>query len=224
MGWSNAGTQAGIQDQVTEAVFNRQKFKGGNTEVRFTDDDRMEVYLHGNRIAFEDGTGRLRIDGETLYRWNTPTTRARLEACGFGVSTYEGTPLIGGKPASRTLYIPPEVRELHQQIEKKLRSSELRSKMRVSPVADEEMDGRWWPVFTVHRVKDYGGQVSHCVFTLHHANANEFLVDTVGGRYPFIACKDMTREGQDRTQRVKRGLRFTDLDSAIAALVLSYGG
>jgi hypothetical protein len=63
----------------------------GNTHVT----PEGTVYLHGNRIAFRDASGKLQTDLETFNRWPTATTRSRLNALGLSypkVKTLCGLP------------------------------------------------------------------------------------------------------------------------------------
>ena len=65
-------------DYKTAAAFlNGYNFKQGNTEVKYyPDTDEVEMYLHGNKIAYSD-RGKTYIN---LCGYNTLTTRARLNA------------------------------------------------------------------------------------------------------------------------------------------------
>ena len=89
-----------IEQEMVQAINNRQQFDKGNTFVMIDRYNRVTVYLHGNRIAYQGPSGGpLVIDRVTWKRWSTPTTRSRLHALGFDVSIKNGQAMVGGFPA-----------------------------------------------------------------------------------------------------------------------------
>jgi len=88
-----------IEQQMMNAVYNRQSWQSGNTSVRPRFDGSLSVYLHGNHIAnvinsnmVDDViTSRMvEVNTNTLRRWATPTTKSRLRALGANVTTRKG--------------------------------------------------------------------------------------------------------------------------------------
>ena len=63
-----------IEQQMNEAILNRQDFRKDNTEV-ITISDCSFVYLHGNHIATVGDTLQISDAG-----WQTVTTKSRLNA------------------------------------------------------------------------------------------------------------------------------------------------
>lgn len=76
-----------IDEAMSAAVKAHQYFKSGNTEVNVRLDmyghEHIEVRLHGNMIwRYNEAEDMTEF---TLAGWNTPVTRARLNALGVGV-------------------------------------------------------------------------------------------------------------------------------------------
>ena len=95
-----------IEARMIAAVLTGGNMRSGNTEVdTWTSRDGARVttvYLHGNRIAQNAGSGwRFRLGG-----WNTPTTRSRLNALRSAleipgrVHCVNGASMLDGKPVS----------------------------------------------------------------------------------------------------------------------------
>lgn len=86
-----------IEQQMNAAVSNRKQWSSDNTSVQPIDDNNVAVYLHGNHIAdVNSRTGLVMVNVATLCRWNTPTTRSRLNALGAKVNTRKGTIYVDG--------------------------------------------------------------------------------------------------------------------------------
>ena len=68
-----------IEREMIQAIVDRRGWHKSNTMVRVLNPHRVEVLLHGNRIAsyYSDGAGVLEIDH---CGWTTPTTKSRLNA------------------------------------------------------------------------------------------------------------------------------------------------
>ena len=98
-----------IEQQMINAIKNKQNFNSGNTRVEYlpeidtTEQSRIEharVYLHGNHIAtYAFSRDRYYMNKETLLQWPTNTTKSRLNALGFKVSFKQGKILINGVAA-----------------------------------------------------------------------------------------------------------------------------
>ena len=91
-----------IEQQMNAAVENiiyGSSAKGwsfGNTIVTNAG-DRAKVFLHGNHIADVLLGGEVEVNINTLCRWNTPTTRSRLNALGARVNTRKGVIYVNGE-------------------------------------------------------------------------------------------------------------------------------
>ena len=72
-----------IELEMKAAVANRRNWKSGNTEV-VADSNTAKVYLHGNHIATINGNN-VEVNMDTVRRWPTNTTLARLRALGVSV-------------------------------------------------------------------------------------------------------------------------------------------
>lgn len=81
-----------IEKQIVQAVNDRQNFKGGNTEVRATE-NTVSVVLHGSEIFRKVGESVF----FTLAGWSTPTTCGRLRALGVRVVNKGRTPYVHGR-------------------------------------------------------------------------------------------------------------------------------
>jgi hypothetical protein len=80
-----------IEQQMINAIYNRERFSNGNTTVSVIDDVNSSVYLHGNHIAdVNSRTGFVMVNVYTLRQWQTPTTKSRLRALGADISTRKG--------------------------------------------------------------------------------------------------------------------------------------
>lgn len=87
-----------LMNAAIENITNGSSAKGwsfGNTIVTNAG-DRAKVFLHGNHIADVFNNGKVEINVPTLCRWNTPTTRSRLNALGAKVNTRKGTIYVDG--------------------------------------------------------------------------------------------------------------------------------
>ena len=88
-----------IESAMCAAVKERRYWKSGNTEVNVRYDYlgmiHIEVFLHGNMIwrwnEAED------ITEFSLARWNTNTTRSRLNTLGVGVYQKNFAPMYKGE-------------------------------------------------------------------------------------------------------------------------------
>lgn len=56
-------TMRKIESQMLTAIARRKNFRSNNTEVRVNDDNTIEVFLHGNKIASFNYMG----DGEVMW-------------------------------------------------------------------------------------------------------------------------------------------------------------
>lgn len=88
-----------IDMQMADAFTAQTPFKYNNTEVKVLMGEdkqvyRVEVYLHGNRIAYMDSDMRPQIDLKTLAKWPTNVTMNRLRALGFDVCRRNGKTLV----------------------------------------------------------------------------------------------------------------------------------
>lgn len=95
-----------IENEMLTAVLARRPWQAGNTAVTFTKEPDPEhqfgvnecvtVYLHGNRIAYQNpyDLNLLHIDHGTLKKYPTRTTLSRLRALGFTVNISKGTVLV----------------------------------------------------------------------------------------------------------------------------------
>lgn len=91
-----------IERLMCNAVALRVPWQLNNTTVTVTKEndpnhqfhtsDYVTVYLHGNRIAYQDRyhPHELRIDHATLKKYPTRTTTSRLRALGFDLYTSKG--------------------------------------------------------------------------------------------------------------------------------------
>ena len=76
-----------IEKAMCAAVEARFNLACSNTKVK-VNDNKVEVYLHGNLIYKRQGGGA----SFTLAGWNSNTTRSRLRALGVSVRCYDYTP------------------------------------------------------------------------------------------------------------------------------------
>lgn len=80
-----------IEQQMVSAILNRKSWQSDNTTVSVRSDTSMSVFLHGNHIADIDcPSGFVLVNGSTLRRYPTNTTKSRLRALGVNVSTRKG--------------------------------------------------------------------------------------------------------------------------------------
>jgi hypothetical protein len=73
-----------IEQQMVNAIYNKQSWASGNTKV-WRGDKSCNVWLHNNHIADVYDDGRIVINEYTLSRWPTNTTKSRLRALGANV-------------------------------------------------------------------------------------------------------------------------------------------
>ena len=85
-----------IEEQMVEAVQEREPFISGNTEVTEYEGGSQGVYLHGNLIAsIVDYEAHPYVP--TLIKWPTRTTMSRLRALGVDVCTRRGDIYLNGE-------------------------------------------------------------------------------------------------------------------------------
>jgi hypothetical protein len=88
-----------IEQQMMTAIMNRKSWQCGNTMVSIRDDNSVSVFLHGNHIADIDcPSGFVLVNGSTLRRYPTNTTKSRLRALGVNVSTRKGVTYLNNEP------------------------------------------------------------------------------------------------------------------------------
>ena len=87
-----------IEQQMQNAIRNRQNWSNSNTSVSIDEDGFTTVRLHGNRIAEITPHGDLTLSS---FGWETVTTKSRLNAVldvfftGFGIWQNDFTWYIG---------------------------------------------------------------------------------------------------------------------------------
>jgi hypothetical protein len=84
-----------IEKQMVAAVNAQRDWRSGNTRVENVRGN-MAVYLHDNHIASFPKNGRATINTDTLREWPTPTTKSRLRALGFDVTTKNRVTYLNG--------------------------------------------------------------------------------------------------------------------------------
>tara|TARA_R100001086_G_scaffold142360_1_gene74798 strand:- start:215 stop:493 length:279 start_codon:yes stop_codon:yes gene_type:complete len=86
-----------IEERMLQAIRSGNRFSEGNTRVVPTETGRA-VYLYGHHIAtFNELSGKIDVNLETLKAWPTVTTKSRLRALGVNVSTRKGVTYLDGK-------------------------------------------------------------------------------------------------------------------------------
>ena len=78
-----------IEKQMMKAVFDRKTVNLGNTSVVYVpENDRSEIFLHKHHIAdFLHVERKVKVNVNTLTRWQTNTTKSRLRAMCVNVYT-----------------------------------------------------------------------------------------------------------------------------------------
>jgi hypothetical protein len=78
-----------IEKQMCEAIGNKQSFSLDNTRVEYFNDangETAEVYLFNNHIGtYVYKQVKFYVNGTTLAKWPTATTKSRLRALGAKV-------------------------------------------------------------------------------------------------------------------------------------------
>ena len=84
-----------IEEQMVQAIADREPLISGNTEVTEYEGGSQGVYLHGHLIAsIVDRQAHAYIP--TIRRWPTRTTKSRLRALGVDVYTLKGNTFVNG--------------------------------------------------------------------------------------------------------------------------------
>ena len=86
-----------IEQAMNQAIRSKTKWTSGNTCTAVTPDGAVRVFLHGHNIAKVNPDGTREINITTLRNWPTTTTKSRLRALGFTVSTKAGVTLLDGE-------------------------------------------------------------------------------------------------------------------------------
>lgn len=79
-----------IEREMLVAIEAKKSWKKDNTEVRVNFTGHINVYLYGDNIAHINQYGDKVCNVDTLAAWPTPTTKSRLRALGFDVTTIKG--------------------------------------------------------------------------------------------------------------------------------------
>jgi hypothetical protein len=79
-----------IEEQMCKAIGNKQSFNKDNTRVEYFNDalslETAEVYLYNNHIGtYVYKQVKFYVNGTTLAKWPTRTTKSRLRALGASV-------------------------------------------------------------------------------------------------------------------------------------------
>ena len=78
-----------IEQQMCKAIGNKQSFSSDNTRVEYHNDsngETAEVYLFNNHIGtYVYKQVKFYVNGTTLAKWPTRTTKSRLRALGASV-------------------------------------------------------------------------------------------------------------------------------------------
>jgi len=87
-----------IEKAMCIAVNSRNSWKSDNTTVGYAV-GLSTVYLHGHRIATIDHIKHNQtVDADTLAKYPTRTTKSRLNALGFNVTTKKGVTYLDNAP------------------------------------------------------------------------------------------------------------------------------
>lgn len=86
-----------IEQAMNQAIHSKTKWTSGNTCTAVTPEGAVRVFLHGHNIATVNPDGTKEVNLTTLRNWPTTTTKSRLRALGFNVSTKAGATLLDGE-------------------------------------------------------------------------------------------------------------------------------
>lgn len=89
-----------IEQALVQAVRSKTKWTSGNTCTAVTPEGAVRVFLHGHNIATVNPDGTKEVNMTTLRNWPTTTTKSRLRALGFNVSTKGFVTYLDGEPVN----------------------------------------------------------------------------------------------------------------------------